>query len=99
MISIRHSGVYTAGDHVMTGCKGVLAATLLRALADAKEGGPFAESASRWIFSDQEDGPFTFLKICEALDLAAGRIRRMLRKRSRYRPRLAHDAGVLRDHA
>ena len=67
---------------IMTGCKGVLAATLLYALDDAKDGGPYAGSALRWLFSDREDGPFTFLKICEALDLDAGRIRRMVRRRA-----------------
>ena len=68
--------VKASGDHVMTGCRGVLAATLLRALSDVRENNGFALEATVWIDSDRDDGPFTFLKICEALDLDAREVRK-----------------------
>ena len=60
----RPAGKQT-GDHVMSNYRGLLAAVLLQGLGDAKNGGEFAESALKWVFSDRNGGPFDFLCIPE----------------------------------
>ena len=68
--------------HVMSGCKGVLAATLLRALADVREGNGEAQRAAAWIDSDRDDHLFSFQRICESLDLSPEEVRRAARSRT-----------------
>ena len=70
--------VRSINDHVMLGPRGLLAAVLLRGLADVREGNGHAGSAARWIDSDR-DGPCSFRRVCEALDLDAVKVRGTIR--------------------
>ncbi len=83
----------------MSGCRGVLAATLLRALADVKEGNGYSASAAVWISSESSDGLFSFLKICEMLDLSPAAVRRTVRHCApmRHRPSVADDDELLEE--
>ncbi len=66
--------------HVLSGDRGIVAAVLLQALADVREGNPrLAAPAAAWIHSDCEDHPLAFLKICESLDLDPAAVRRSAR--------------------
>jgi len=78
----RRRGPNDAGDHVgLIGPRGLLAATLLRALSDVREGGGRnAATARAWINSDREDHPLSFRRTCESLNLDPGRVRRALRR-------------------
>jgi hypothetical protein len=60
----------------MSGDRGLLAAVLLRGLDDSRKG---RTDAAVWIDSDREDGPTTFLKICEYLDLSPEEVRKAAR--------------------
>lgn len=71
--------VRSIGDHVMLGPRGLLAAVLLRALDDVREGNGYSQRASVWIDSDREDGPCAFRRVCEALDLDAVKVRATIR--------------------
>lgn len=68
----------TTGDHVMTGPRGLLAAILLRALDDVREGNGHSQRAAVWIDSDR-DGPCSFRRICEVFDLDAVKVRAPIR--------------------
>jgi len=64
-----------AHDIGMNGPRGLVAGVLLLAITDMREGGQYAQAAEVWISSDREDGPFTFMKICESLDLDPAMVR------------------------
>lgn len=67
--------------HVLVGDRGIVAAVLLQALADVREGNPrLAAPAAAWIHSDREDHPLAFVRICESLDLDASGVRRTIRR-------------------
>lgn len=70
--------IRSINEHVMLGPRGILAAVLLLALDDARDGGPFAENAMRWI-RDDRDGPCSFRRVCEALDLDPVKVRTAIR--------------------
>jgi hypothetical protein len=77
----------SAHDIGMTGCRGVLAATLLVALTDVREGGQHCASAAFWLNDDREDGPFSFVNVCDSLGLDPAQVRRAARNglgRSRW---------------
>ncbi len=58
------------------GDRGLLAATLLQAIADRRRSGSYrAREAEEWIASDA-GGVFTFRWTCEYLGLDPGRVRR-----------------------
>ena len=68
-------------EHVMSGCKGVLAAVLLCALSDIREGNGYSTDAKVWLDSDREDHPITFRRVCDSLDLSPDAVRRAARNR------------------
>ena len=70
--------VRSINDHVMLGHKGLLAAVLLRALGAGREGNGSSRDASVWINSDR-DGPCSFRRVCEALDLDPMKVRATVR--------------------
>jgi hypothetical protein len=67
-------------DEGLTGCKGILAATLLRALADVRDKNGHAREAAMWIDSDRRDYFLSFVHVCEALDLDPSAVRRTIRR-------------------
>jgi hypothetical protein len=66
--------------HVMSGCRGVLAATLLTALTDVREANGYAENAMRWISSGRSDHIFAFVRVCETLNLDPAAVRKASRR-------------------
>ena len=80
--------------HVMSGDRGIVAAVLLRALADVREGNPrLAAPAAAWIQREVPEDPFSFEWICESLDLSPAAVRRTVRHCApmRHRPSVADD--------
>lgn len=85
-----------------TGARGLMAAMLeqamddLRAVARASAGAPTRwPDARTWIEADDEAWPFSFVNVCDALDLEADAIRSAL-ARGGWRPGRVVSPGIRR---
>ena len=79
-------------DIGMAGPRGLAAGVLLLALTDYREKNGYTASAAAWLFSDREDGTFSFLRVCDELNLDPAMVRRAARHGSVRRLR---EAGFL----
>jgi hypothetical protein len=66
------------------GTRGLCAAILLQAVADARRGGRLQKDALAWIDFDQ-GGPFTFRWMCDHIDIDPAMVRKAAQNGSRER--------------
>lgn len=70
--------------------------TLLQSVATGGHGRRLVAATETWLAADNYDWPFSFVSICEALDLDAGRVRRWVENHRRDRLEAEQPARPLR---